>query len=44
MPRREEQRTNGRGREVTVEDTHNGRGAPGTMAAIEMESHLYQTS
>ncbi len=32
------------GREVTVEDTHNGRSAAGTMATIEIESHLYQTS
>lgn len=29
---------------MTVEDTHRGRSAAGTMAATEMESHLYQTS
>lgn len=44
MSRREEQRENGRGGEVTVEDMHHGRSAAGTKAAIEMESHLYQTS
>lgn len=29
---------------MTVEDTHRGRSAAGTMAATEMELHLYQTS
>lgn len=29
---------------MTVEDTHRGRSAAGTMAETEMELHLYQTS